>query len=64
MIMKKTKMVLIAILVFTLIGLGISIVQSFTKGIPVEWMPAGMIFAVLACAFEDLEKKEEKARTK
>ena len=58
--MNKTRIFLYVLLVIGLIFEAISIVQSFTKNIPMDWSSAGMIFAVLTVALSCTEKKEKK----
>ena len=58
--MNKTKVFLYALLVIGLIFEVISIVQSFTKNIPMDWASAGVFFAVLTVALDGAEKKEKK----
>ena len=58
--MNKTRIFLYALLVIGLIFEAISIVQSFTKNIPMDWASAGMFFAVLTVALSSTENKEKK----
>jgi len=58
-IMNKTKVILYALLVIGLVFEVISIVQSFTKNIPMDWSSAGVFFAVLTVALSSAEKKEK-----
>ena len=58
--MNKTKFFLYALLVIGLIFEAVSIVQSFTKNIPMDWASAGVFFAVLTVALDGAEKKEKK----
>ena len=58
--MNKTKVFLYALLVIGLIFEAISIVQSFTKNIPMDWSSAGIFFAVLTVALDSTERKEKK----
>ena len=62
--MNKTKVFLYALLVIGLIFETISIVQSFTKNIPMDWASAGVFFAVLTVALDGAEKKEKKQENK
>lgn len=62
--MNKTKVFLYALLVIGLIFEVISIVQSFTKNIPMDWASAGVFFAVLTVALDGAEKKEKKQENK
>ena len=62
--MNKTKIFLYALLVIGLIFEAISIVQSFTKNIPMDWASAGIFFAVLTVALDGAEKKEKKQENK
>lgn len=58
--MNKTKVFLYALLVIGLIFEVISIVQSFTKNIPMDWASAGVFFAVLTVALDSTERREKK----
>ena len=58
--MNKTRVFLYVLLVVGLIFEAISIVQSFTKNIPMDWSSAGVFFAVLTVALSCTEKKEKK----
>jgi len=58
-IMNKTKVILYALLVIGLVFEVISIIQSFTKNIPMDWSSAGVFFAVLTVALSSAEKKEK-----
>ncbi|MBQ2099725.1 MAG: hypothetical protein II477_01485 [Lachnospiraceae bacterium] len=58
--MNKTKVFLYALLVIGLIFEAISIVQSFTKNIPMDWASAGVFFAVLTVALDSTERREKK----
>ena len=58
--MNKTKVFLYALLVIGLIFEAISIVQSFTKNIPMDWASAGVFFAVLTGALDSTERREKK----
>ena len=58
--MNKTKVFLYTLLVIGLIFEAISIVQSFTKNIPMDWSSAGIFFAVLTVALDSTERKEKK----
>ena len=58
--MNKTKIFLYALLVIGLVFEAISIVQSFTKNIPMDWSSAGVFFAVLTVALSSNEKKGKK----
>lgn len=60
--MKKTTIVLIVILVIAIICEVISLVQSFTKGIPVDWFAFTAVFASLACAFSAIASKNKKEK--
>ncbi len=62
--MNKTKVFLYALLVIGLIFEAVSIVQSFTKNIPMDWASAGVFFAVLTVALDGAEKKEKKQENK
>ena len=55
---------LYVLLVIGLILEAISIVQSFTKNIPMDWASAGVFFAVLTVALDGAEKKEKKQENK
>lgn len=60
-IMKKgTLIALYIILALTLLGEGISIVQHFTKGLPIDWAGFGVVCAALTCAFACVETKSKK----
>ena len=59
-VMNKTRIFLYALLVIGLIFEAISIVQSFTKSIPMDWSSAGVFFAVLTVALSSTETKEKK----
>ena len=58
--MNKTKIFLYALLVIGLIFEAVSIVQSFTKNIPMDWASAGVFFAVLTVALDSTERREKK----
>jgi len=58
--MNKTRVFLYALLVIGLVFEAISIVQSFSKNIPMDWASAGTFFAVLTVALSSTEKKEKK----
>lgn len=58
--MKKTTIVLIVVLVLAIVCEVISIVQSFTKGIPVDWFGFAAVMAALACAFAAIASKNKK----
>ena len=58
--MNKTKIFLYALLVIGLVFEAISIVQSFTKNIPMDWASAGVFFAVLTVALDSTERREKK----
>ena len=60
--MNKTKVFLYALLVIGLIFEATSIVQSFTKNIPMDWSSAGVFFAVLTVAISSAEKEEKKQK--
>ncbi|MCR5127425.1 MAG: hypothetical protein K6B69_04900 [Lachnospiraceae bacterium] len=62
--MNKTKVFLYVLLVLGLVCLGISVVQSITKGMPVDWSSAGVFFAVLTVALSSVESKEQKKKEK
>ena len=58
--MNKTRIFLYVLLVVGLIFEAISIVQSFTKNIPMDWSSAGVFFAVLTVALDSTERREKK----
>ena len=60
--MNKTRIFLYVLLVIGLIFETISIVQSFTKNIPMDWASAGVFFAVLTVALDSAERKEKKQK--
>ena len=62
--MKKTKVFLYVLLVIGLICMGISVVQSFTKGLPVDWGSAGCFFAALTVALSSAETKAKTQKEK
>ena len=59
-VMNKTRIFLYVLLVIGLIFEAISIVQSFTKNIPMDWSSAGIFFAVLTVALDSTERREKK----
>ena len=59
-VMNKTRVFLYVLLVVGLIFEAISIVQSFTKNIPMDWSSAGVFFAVLTVALDSTERREKK----
>ena len=58
--MNKTRIFLYVLLVIGLIFEAISIVQSFTKNIPMDWASAGVFFAVLTVALDSTERRDKK----
>ena len=60
--MKKTTIALYIILVIAVICSAISIIQSFTKGIQVDWFAMTAIFSSLAVGFSAVDNKKKETK--
>ncbi len=56
---SKTTICLYIILVIAIICSVISIIQSFTKNIPVDWSAMTLVYCFLAISFSTIEEKKK-----
>ena len=62
---KSTRIFLYSLVLFGIVGLAISIVQYFVKGISIDWTTSTLFFAVITCALAaEATAKEKKAKKK
>jgi hypothetical protein len=62
---KSTRIFLYSLVLFGIVGLVISIVQYFVKGISIDWTSSTLFFAVITCALAaEATAKEKKAKKK